>query len=203
MLSELQCLVQLEGLAKLKRIIHLIGSRTRNLPACSIVPHPLRYQVTGWEAMTYGIRICNLSILYFLFNIRNYVYSCTPVILKHFTAVLSTVMLKQVDYPHWLIVKNNQKDSVLPQCEKLHRHSPREAQSQRTKANVICESLFPLQMFSFVLYEYYVTYCTYQGWDRRYRSCFRSSAIRQKVSDSIHGNVIIFSNWPNHSNSTI
>jgi hypothetical protein len=31
--------VQLEGLSKWKKI-HLIGTRTRDLPACSIVPQP-------------------------------------------------------------------------------------------------------------------------------------------------------------------
>jgi hypothetical protein len=36
-LSELLCLVLLEGLDKLIKIIHIIWSRTRDLPACSIV----------------------------------------------------------------------------------------------------------------------------------------------------------------------
>jgi hypothetical protein len=31
-------LVQLKGLGKLKKFIHLFGSRTRDLPTCSIVP---------------------------------------------------------------------------------------------------------------------------------------------------------------------
>jgi hypothetical protein len=34
-----------EGLGKLKKLIHFIGSRTRDLLACSIVPYPLRYRV--------------------------------------------------------------------------------------------------------------------------------------------------------------
>jgi hypothetical protein len=34
-----------EGLGKLKKCIHLIGSRTRDHPACSIVPQALRYRV--------------------------------------------------------------------------------------------------------------------------------------------------------------
>jgi hypothetical protein len=33
-------MVRLEGLSKLKKKIHLIGTRTRDLPACSIVPQP-------------------------------------------------------------------------------------------------------------------------------------------------------------------
>jgi hypothetical protein len=36
-MSELQVLVRPEGLGKLKKFIHLIGSRTRDLPACSIL----------------------------------------------------------------------------------------------------------------------------------------------------------------------
>jgi hypothetical protein len=37
--------VRLEGLGNLKKIIYLIGSRTSDLPACSIVPQPLLYRV--------------------------------------------------------------------------------------------------------------------------------------------------------------
>jgi hypothetical protein len=44
-LSKSQGLVWPEGLCKLKELIHFIGSRTRDLPACSIVPEPLRYHV--------------------------------------------------------------------------------------------------------------------------------------------------------------
>jgi hypothetical protein len=36
-MSKPQGLVQPEGLGKLKKVIHLIGSRTRDLQACSIV----------------------------------------------------------------------------------------------------------------------------------------------------------------------
>jgi hypothetical protein len=41
MLSNLQCIVRLEGLGKLKVFIHIMGSLTRYLPACSIVAQPL------------------------------------------------------------------------------------------------------------------------------------------------------------------
>jgi hypothetical protein len=34
-----------EGLGKLKKLFHLIETRTRNLPACSIVPQLLSYRV--------------------------------------------------------------------------------------------------------------------------------------------------------------
>jgi hypothetical protein len=37
--------VRPEGLGKLKRFINFIGSRTRDLPDCSVVPQPLRYRV--------------------------------------------------------------------------------------------------------------------------------------------------------------
>jgi hypothetical protein len=35
--------VRLEGLGELMKIIRLIGSRTRDLPACRVVLQPLRY----------------------------------------------------------------------------------------------------------------------------------------------------------------
>jgi hypothetical protein len=35
----------MEGLDKLKKLIPIIGTRTRDLPACSIVPQPLHYDV--------------------------------------------------------------------------------------------------------------------------------------------------------------
>jgi hypothetical protein len=45
-LSKPQGLVRPEGLGKLLKI-HFIGSRTCDLPVCSIVPQPLRYRVLG------------------------------------------------------------------------------------------------------------------------------------------------------------
>jgi hypothetical protein len=42
--------VRLEGLGKLKKI-HLIGTRTRDLPACSIVPQPTT-TLPRWEELT-------------------------------------------------------------------------------------------------------------------------------------------------------
>jgi hypothetical protein len=44
-LSEPQGRVRPEGLGKLKKSIDLMGSRTDSLPACSIVPQPLRYRM--------------------------------------------------------------------------------------------------------------------------------------------------------------
>jgi hypothetical protein len=40
-----QDLVRLEGLGKLKNFIQLIGTGTRDLPTCSVVPQPLRCPV--------------------------------------------------------------------------------------------------------------------------------------------------------------
>jgi hypothetical protein len=40
-----QGLVRPEGFGKSKQIIHINGSRTRDLPFCSTVPEPLRYRV--------------------------------------------------------------------------------------------------------------------------------------------------------------
>jgi hypothetical protein len=37
--------VRLEGLGKLKKFIHLMATRTRDLPACSKVPKPLCFRV--------------------------------------------------------------------------------------------------------------------------------------------------------------
>jgi hypothetical protein len=37
--------VREEGLGELKKFIHLVGSRTSDLPACSVVPEPLCYCV--------------------------------------------------------------------------------------------------------------------------------------------------------------
>jgi hypothetical protein len=38
-------LVRLEGLGKLKKLIHLFESRNCDPPACSIVPQPLSYRI--------------------------------------------------------------------------------------------------------------------------------------------------------------
>jgi hypothetical protein len=42
--------MRLKGLAKLTKFNYLVGSRTSDLPACSIVPQPLRYCVPVREA---------------------------------------------------------------------------------------------------------------------------------------------------------
>jgi hypothetical protein len=63
-LSEPQGLVRLKVSGKLKKkIIHVIRSQTRNFPACSLVPEPLRYRVTS-EKPTHlkkNFRSANLS----------------------------------------------------------------------------------------------------------------------------------------------
>jgi hypothetical protein len=50
-LSKRQGLVLLEGLSQLRKIIYLVGSQTRDLPACSILPQPLRYRVPLYYVM--------------------------------------------------------------------------------------------------------------------------------------------------------
>jgi hypothetical protein len=42
-----------EGLNKLKKKIHLIGTRTRDRPACSIVPEPTTLRHTPFHTLTY------------------------------------------------------------------------------------------------------------------------------------------------------
>jgi hypothetical protein len=51
-LSKPQGLVRLEGLRKLIKIIHLTGPRTRDLPACSIVPVHLRFLSPAFSPVT-------------------------------------------------------------------------------------------------------------------------------------------------------
>jgi hypothetical protein len=38
-----------ECLGALKKCIHLMGFRTYDLPACSIVPEPVRHRVPPWK----------------------------------------------------------------------------------------------------------------------------------------------------------
>jgi hypothetical protein len=60
-LSEPQGILRPEGLGKLKKCIHLIGSRTHDFPACSIVPSPLRYRVSHLCEGTEG-KQCRTSV---------------------------------------------------------------------------------------------------------------------------------------------
>jgi hypothetical protein len=46
--------VRLRVLLKLKNFIHPIGSRTHDLPACSIVPQSLRYSAPQLVSMYYN-----------------------------------------------------------------------------------------------------------------------------------------------------
>jgi hypothetical protein len=63
-----RAIVQLEGLGKLKKI-HLIGTQTRDFPACSIVPQPtpvlcapkIKHRAQELKAMT--VRLTWLNIL--------------------------------------------------------------------------------------------------------------------------------------------
>jgi hypothetical protein len=50
-LSKPHSLVRPQGLGKLKTFIHLIGSRTRDVPVCSIVPQPQCYRVNPFSTI--------------------------------------------------------------------------------------------------------------------------------------------------------
>jgi hypothetical protein len=56
----LQGLVRLEGLGKLKKKknFHLMGSRTRDLSACSIIPLPLRSRLPPLKNTHYVQKFC-------------------------------------------------------------------------------------------------------------------------------------------------
>jgi hypothetical protein len=59
----------------LKIFMDLVGYRTHDLPACSIVPQPLLYSVppTLWPStqQKYDRRPCHLEVLLFLQNLQN------------------------------------------------------------------------------------------------------------------------------------
>jgi hypothetical protein len=68
-LISVRCPIWLEGLGKLKKFIHLIGSRTRDLPDCNRVPQ-LLLEITrinsSHSIMTrYAIKIVKLSNIIF------------------------------------------------------------------------------------------------------------------------------------------
>jgi hypothetical protein len=66
-MSKPQGLVQPEGLSKLKKSIHLIGFRSLDLPACSILPpwvdlRQLQFRVQKWSMQLFlDKRKCNLK----------------------------------------------------------------------------------------------------------------------------------------------
>jgi hypothetical protein len=68
-----------EGTGKLEKKIHLIGTRSSDLPACSIVPQPLRYRVPPfiWDPFV----ILALSVQNF---IHKNVLNCLPWSLSYF-----------------------------------------------------------------------------------------------------------------------
>jgi hypothetical protein len=75
-----RAIVRPEGLGKFEKI-QLIGTRSRDLPACSIVPQPLRYSV-----LRTGCRICTpkrneITGCYIKFHIEelHYLYSSTNI----------------------------------------------------------------------------------------------------------------------------
>jgi hypothetical protein len=74
--------VRPEVLGKLEKI-HLIGTRSRDLPACSIVPYPLRYRLPPltdlimvyilysniWRSLLFAMVLQNILILISIFYI--------------------------------------------------------------------------------------------------------------------------------------
>jgi hypothetical protein len=53
-----------EGLGKLKKnSLHFMGSRTRNLPACSIVPQPLRYRALERHVVHITVHIICIALV--------------------------------------------------------------------------------------------------------------------------------------------
>jgi hypothetical protein len=75
-----RAMVRMEKLGKWKKLIHLIGARIRDLPACTLVVQPPRYRVPQ-ECIYYGNKpsswymYCSLdhilSIVYLLLQISN------------------------------------------------------------------------------------------------------------------------------------
>jgi hypothetical protein len=63
--NEPQGPVRPEGLDKLKKFIYLFGSRTRNLPVCSLVPQPLRYRVPPTSLIAELLNIGNQNCVHF------------------------------------------------------------------------------------------------------------------------------------------
>jgi hypothetical protein len=53
--------VRPEGLGKLKKLIHLTGSGTRNLPACSIVPWNVCVVLQGYSKMALEARSLSVN----------------------------------------------------------------------------------------------------------------------------------------------
>jgi hypothetical protein len=55
-----RAIVRLEGLGALKTFIHLIGTGTRDLPACSIAPQKCAHTYIG--IFLIAVKICGLSM---------------------------------------------------------------------------------------------------------------------------------------------
>jgi hypothetical protein len=58
-----KAIVRLEGLGKLKKKIHLIGTRTRDLPACGTVPQPNKLPRAPSKMGLIGKYIVSLVVL--------------------------------------------------------------------------------------------------------------------------------------------
>jgi hypothetical protein len=65
----------LEGLGKLRKFIHLIGSRTRDFLDCSIVPEPSLYYILCNEFVSY-LMVSIVDILLKFATIEHFVWMC-------------------------------------------------------------------------------------------------------------------------------
>jgi hypothetical protein len=67
--------MRLKVLGKLKKFIHLIGSRTRDLPTCSIVPQPITLQRVP---ACYGTEVfnCVLTRSRYIDTTRTQAFAC-------------------------------------------------------------------------------------------------------------------------------
>jgi hypothetical protein len=80
--------VRLEGLGKFKKFIHLIGSRTRDLSACSIVPQPTTLPRVPYYIYIYSTDVLEQQVFRnctncLVFNIHLRGFTLKGVILTH------------------------------------------------------------------------------------------------------------------------
>jgi hypothetical protein len=111
-----------EGLGKLIKIIHLIGSRTRDLPACSTAPQPQRYRVpTGTKQMSHQTHIVQVhSAVMTLTDERGVPDHRRAISMKLSPSNTSKLISRSISYFH------TRKGSLLcsqdcPRCLILHQ----------------------------------------------------------------------------------
>jgi hypothetical protein len=87
--------VRPERLGKLKKFVHLIG--TRDLPACTIVPQPLRYRVPQ-NRLIGQVKI--ISVILYLMAAR----------------VLKSTLCSFTDYSYYNVVKKSAFVQLVKKC---------------------------------------------------------------------------------------